>query len=198
GHTDHVSSFSSIGSQVSVAAPGGYGSYFDANDIYSTMPNYYVTLNGYGISQNYGYCYGTSMASPMVAGAAALILAVNSSLLPSEVRGILEETAEQVGGYYYSPTTGKSNELGHGRINAYEAVLLAGQSAYVAGDASGDGVVDVADVVFLINYLYRSGAAPDPLAAGDPSDDCVVDVADIVYLINYLYRSGPAPNPGCA
>ncbi|MGB7060958.1 MAG: S8 family serine peptidase [Candidatus Zixiibacteriota bacterium] len=78
GHTDHVSSFSSIGSQVSVAAPGGYGSYFDANDIYSTMPNYYVTLNGYGISQNYGYCYGTSMASPMVAGAAALILAVNS------------------------------------------------------------------------------------------------------------------------
>ena len=198
GHTDHVSSFSSIGSQVSVAAPGGYGSYFDANDIYSTMPNYYVTLNGYGISQNYGYCYGTSMASPMVAGAAALILAVNSSLLPSEVRGILEETAEQVGGYYYSPTTGKSNELGHGRINAYEAVLLAMQGAYVAGDASGDGVVDVADIVFLINYLYRGGAAPDPLAAGDPNADCVVDIADVVYLINYLYRGGPAPQPGCA
>jgi subtilisin family serine protease len=198
GHTDHVSSFSSIGSQVSVAAPGGYGSYFDANDIYSTMPNYYVTLNGYGISQNYGYCYGTSMASPMVAGAAALILSVNSSLLPSEVRGILEETAEQVGGYYYSPTTGKSNELGHGRINAYEAVLLAMQGSYVAGDANGDDLVDVADIVFLINYLYRSGTEPDPLAAGDPNADCVVDVADIVYLLNYLYRSGPAPQPGCA
>jgi subtilisin family serine protease len=162
------------------------------------MPNYYVTLNGYGISQNYGYCYGTSMASPMVAGAAALILSVNSSLLPSEVRGILEETAEQVGGYYYSPTTGKSNELGHGRINAYEAVLLAMQGSYVAGDANGDDLVDVADIVFLINYLYRSGTEPDPLAAGDPNADCVVDVADIVYLLNYLYRSGPAPQPGCA
>ncbi|UCB52143.1 MAG: S8 family serine peptidase, partial [Candidatus Zixiibacteriota bacterium] len=184
GHTDHVSSFSSIGSQVCVAAPGGYGSYFDANDIYSTMPNYYVSLNGYGISQNYGYCYGTSMASPMVAGTAALILSVNSSLLPSEVRGILEETAEQVGGYYYDPGTGKSTQLGHGRINAYDAVVLAGQPAYVAGDANGDEIVDIADVVHLINYLYRGGAAPDPLAAGDPNADCVVDIADVVCLIN--------------
>jgi subtilisin family serine protease len=198
GHTDHVSSFSSIGSQVSVAAPGGFGAAFDANDIYSTMPNYYVSLNGSGISQNYGYCYGTSMASPMVAGAAALILSANSSLLPSEVRGILEETADQVGGYYYDPGTGKSTQLGHGRINAYAAVVLATQDAYVAGDANGDDLVDVADIVFLINYLYRSGMAPDPLAAGDPSADCVVDVADIVYLINYLYRGGPAPQPGCA
>jgi len=197
-HNDYVSSFSSIGSQVSVAAPGGYGSYFDANDIYSTMPNYYVTLNGYGISQNYGYCYGTSMASPMVAGAAALVLSVNSSLLPSEVRGILEETAEQVGGYYYNPTTGKSTQLGHGRINAYDAVLLAMQGSYVAGDANGDGVVDVADIVLLINYLYKTGCAPNPLAAGDPNADCVVELADVVYLINYLYKGGPAPLPGCA
>lgn len=198
GHTDHVSSFSSIGSQVSVAAPGGYGSYFDANDIYSTMPNYYVTLNGSGISQNYGYCYGTSMASPMVAGAAALILSANSSLLPSEVRDILEQTADKVGGYYYNPVTGKSTQLGHGRINAYDAVVLASQPAYVAGDANRDEIVDIADVVHLINYLYRGGVAPDPLAAGDPNADCVVDIADVVYLINYLYRGGPAPQPGCA
>ena len=197
-HTDHVASYSSYGSSVTVAAPGGYGYPYGTNDIYSTMPNYYVTLNGDGISQNYGYCAGTSMASPMVAGAAALILSANSSLVPSEVRGILEETADQVGGYYYDPGTGKSTRLGHGRINAYGAVVLASQPTYVAGDANGDDLVDVADIVFLINYLYRSGTAPDPLAAGDSNADCVVDVADIVYLINYLYRSGPAPQPGCA
>jgi hypothetical protein len=162
------------------------------------MPNYYVTLNGYGISQNYGYCYGTSMASPMVAGAAALVLSINSSLLPSEVREILEETAEQVGGYYYNPTTGKSTQLGHGRINAYEAVLLAMQGSYVPGDCNADGVVDLADIVLLINYLYRTGCAPDPMASGDTNADCVVDLADVVYLLNYLYRGGPAPLPGCA
>jgi subtilisin family serine protease len=196
--TDHVASYSNYGSQVTVAAPGGYGYPYGTNDIYSTMPDYYVALNGEGISQNYGYCAGTSMASPMVAGAAALVLSVNSSLLPSEVREVLEETADQVGGYYYSPTTGKSNELGHGRINAYEAVVLAMQGAYVAGDANGDGTVDIADVVHLINYLYRGCAAPDPLAAGDPNADCVVDIADVVCLINYLYRGGVAPKLGCA
>ncbi|MGB7060957.1 MAG: hypothetical protein WBF13_01215 [Candidatus Zixiibacteriota bacterium] len=64
--------------------------------------------------------------------------------------------------------------MGHGRINAYEAVLLAMQGSYVAGDANGDEIVDIAEVVHLINYLYRGGAAPDPLAAGDPNADCVV------------------------
>ncbi|MCK4224404.1 MAG: S8 family serine peptidase [candidate division Zixibacteria bacterium] len=124
-HTDHVSEFSSIGNGVCVAAPGGYGGVFDYDDIYSTMPNYYVTLNGYGITQNYGYCFGTSMASPMVAGVAALILAVDSSFVPTEVREIIEETADEVGGYYYDPATGKSSELGHGRVNAYDAVIRA-------------------------------------------------------------------------
>ena len=197
-HTDHVSEFSSIGSEVCVAAPGGYGYPYNTDDIYSTMPDYYVTLNDEGITQNYGYCAGTSMASPMVAGAAALILAVDSNLLPSDVREILEETAEQVGGYYYNPATGKSTELGHGRINAYEAVVLAMGAPYVPGDADGDDMVDLNDVLYLINYLYKNGPPPDPMAAGDPSADCTVDIADVLYLINYLYKGGPSPQPGCA
>lgn len=121
-HNDQVSSFSSVGNEVCVAAPGGFGLPFDTDDIYSTMPNYWVTLNGDGITQNYGYCAGTSQASPMVAGVAALMLSVNPALSPSKVREILEETAEQVGGYNYDPQTGKCTELGHGRINAREAV----------------------------------------------------------------------------
>ncbi len=197
-HTDHVSPFSSIGSQVCVAAPGGYGYPFNTDDIYSTMPDYYVTLNGDGITQNYGYCAGTSMASPMVAGVAALVLAVDSTLLPSEVREILEETAEQVGGYYYDPVTGKSTQLGHGRINTCEAVLLAMGSDYMAGDANGDKLVDLTDVLHLISYLFKNGPAPNPLAAGDPSADCIVDITDILHLINYLYKGGPSPQPGCA
>lgn len=66
------------------------------------------------------------------------------------------------------------------------------------GDANSDGAVDLADVVFLINYLYKEGGAPDPLRLGDPSADCSVDLADVIYLINYLYRSGPEPGLGCA
>ncbi len=68
---------------------------------------------------------------------------------------------------------------------------------YVYGDCTGDGVVDVGDVVFLVNYLFRGGAGPDPYDSGDCNGDCQVDVGDVIYLINYLYKDGPAPLKGC-
>jgi len=68
--------------------------------------------------------------------------------------------------------------------------------AYMCGDANADKKVDVGDVVYLINYLYKNGAAPlcNPIErCGDASNDGIVDVGDVVYLINYLYKNGPAP-----
>lgn len=66
---------------------------------------------------------------------------------------------------------------------------------YFCGDANGDGVIDIEDVVYLINYLYRNGDSPNPVEAGDCNCDEIVDLGDVVYLINYLYRGGPPP--GC-
>jgi hypothetical protein len=65
---------------------------------------------------------------------------------------------------------------------------------YICGDASGDGVIDISDVVYLINYLFVGGPAPVPLGAGDANSDGVVDVSDVVYLINYLFAGGPHPS----
>ena len=70
--------------------------------------------------------------------------------------------------------------------------------SYVYGDASGDGTVDAADVLWLINYLFLGTSPPDPLAAGDANGDCNVDTADILYLINYLFLGTSAPKEGCA
>ncbi|MGB8658335.1 MAG: dockerin type I repeat-containing protein [Candidatus Zixiibacteriota bacterium] len=66
------------------------------------------------------------------------------------------------------------------------------------GDVNGDGKIDAGDVVFLINYLFRAGPFPQPLAAGDSNGDCKVDTGDLVYLVNYLFRGGPHPVRGCA
>jgi len=66
---------------------------------------------------------------------------------------------------------------------------------YLRGDANGDGVINVSDVVYLINYLFINGPAPVPLEAGDVNCDGTINVADVVYLINYLFISGPPP--GC-
>jgi hypothetical protein len=65
---------------------------------------------------------------------------------------------------------------------------------YLTGDASHDGVIDIGDVVYLINYLYKNGPTPDPLESGDANCDSVVDVSDVVFLINYLFKSGPPPS----
>lgn len=66
------------------------------------------------------------------------------------------------------------------------------------GDVNQDGVIDLTDVLFLINYLYKGGTAPDPLRLGDVTADCAVDLNDVLSLINYLYKGGPAPGEGCA
>ena len=66
--------------------------------------------------------------------------------------------------------------------------------SFVHGDANGDVLVDIADVSYLINYLFIGGPAPDPLAAGDANCDQVVDIADVSYLINYLFIGGPTPS----
>ena len=134
---------------------------------------------------------GTSMAGPHVAGVVALMRQANPDLAVDSIKQILMRTAVDLGDF------GNDNAYGWGVIDAHQAVLAALQSNYVAGDANGDAVVELADVVYLINYLYRSGPCPDPLGAGDPNADCVIELGDLIYLVNYLYAGGPAPLHGC-
>jgi outer membrane protein assembly factor BamB len=112
-----------------------------------------------------------------------------------------------IGGYGNS----SQPELSHGRAYALTAGdgtgpgwpmfrhdlkhsgCFGGYPSYQRGDANGDGVINVADVVYLVNFLYRSGDPPAPMDAGDANGDGIVNVADVVYLVNYLYRSGDPP-----
>ncbi len=63
------------------------------------------------------------------------------------------------------------------------------------GDANGDGQINVADAVFIINFIFKSGPEPDPLASGDANCDGNPNVGDAVYIINYVFKNGP--EPGC-
>jgi hypothetical protein len=69
-----------------------------------------------------------------------------------------------------------------------------GVGCSTVGDANADGLVDVGDVVYLLNYLFKNGPVPTPLLAGDTNCDGNVDVGDVVYLINYLFKGGPLPS----
>jgi hypothetical protein len=61
------------------------------------------------------------------------------------------------------------------------------------GDVTCDVNIGLSDVVYLINYIFKSGSEPCILEAGNVNCDWVVDTADIVFLINYLFRDGPKP-----
>ncbi len=63
----------------------------------------------------------------------------------------------------------------------------------LCGDANGDGNVNVGDAVYIINYVFSGGPAPDPLLTADVNLDGAVNVGDGVYLINYIFKSGPVP-----
>jgi IPT/TIG domain. len=59
------------------------------------------------------------------------------------------------------------------------------------GDSNADGVVDAADVFYLVNAMF--GGGPESMANADVNGDGVVTVADVFYLINYVFLGGPAP-----
>ena len=63
----------------------------------------------------------------------------------------------------------------------------------IAGDVYSDREIDVKDVIFLINYLFKSGPAPDSPLLGDVNCNQATDITDLVYLINYIFKSGPPP-----
>ena len=74
------------------------------------------------------------------------------------------------------------------------ALLPSTGYAAATGDVNGDGVINPADVFYLINFLFASGAAP--IGSGDVNGDGQVNVVDVFYLINYLFAGGPPP-VGC-
>jgi hypothetical protein len=63
--------------------------------------------------------------------------------------------------------------------------------SHLYGDANCDGLVNIADVVYLVNYLFTSGPDPCLSRLGDVNCDKAINIADVVYLVNYLFTSGP-------
>jgi hypothetical protein len=61
------------------------------------------------------------------------------------------------------------------------------------GDVNCDVNIGLTDVVYLINYAFKSGPEPCILEAGNVNCDWFTDTADIVFLINYLFKGGPRP-----
>jgi subtilisin family serine protease len=135
--TDAKASWSSYGSFVTLAAPGA---------------GIWTTSKG-GIYQAWN---GTSFASPVAAGAAALIMAARPDLPAAQVESLLESTALDLG------TVGRDSLYGYGRVNAAAAVQAA-LNAPLAPDTLAPAVAIAAP----LGSTSVSGAATVSVSASD-------------------------------
>jgi hypothetical protein len=70
---------------------------------------------------------------------------------------------------------------------------------FTRGDINDDSVINIADAVAALSYLFSGGPATC-LDAVDTNDDGNANVADGVFLLSFLFSGGsapPAPSPGC-
>lgn len=107
---------SNYGAHISVVAPGNY--------IYGLS---------YNSNTNYGsYWGGTSQATPLVAGVASLLVGLQPSLTPAQIKSIIEGSAEDQVGLSSEDVAGWDQYYGHGRLNAYAALMSTSTSQIVS------------------------------------------------------------------
>ncbi|MEE8576036.1 MAG: hypothetical protein V3T31_02165, partial [candidate division Zixibacteria bacterium] len=66
---------------------------------------------------------------------------------------------------------------------------------WICGDVNGvDGGPDIADLTFLVNFLFVTFEPPPILEAANVNGADGVDIVDLTHLVNFLFMEGPPPN----
>ncbi len=130
---------------------------------------------------SYGSGSGTSFSCPLLAGCAALLWSARPTLTNMQIREAMLGVGNRA-----TP----DNNYGHGLPDMLKALRY----SLVAGDLTGDEKVTLSDVIFLVNFVFKSGAEPVPFDAGDVNCDSSVTLGDIMHLVNYIFKNGP---PAC-
>jgi len=68
---------------------------------------------------------------------------------------------------------------------------------YPPGDTNFDGVVTAADVVMLVNEIFKGLPLGELWIVGDTNQSCTLSAADIINVVNYVFKSGPKLHYGC-
>ncbi|MFQ5655858.1 MAG: hypothetical protein ACE5GW_14165, partial [Planctomycetota bacterium] len=119
--------------------------------------------------------------------------APTATVLPMEFRSDLGDPAVGAvfvaqGGTSFTPT------LVDGSFEIIQGAV------FLRGDMDGSGMIDIADPIGILGYLFNNGQA-SCLDAADANDSGAVDVADPIYALDFLFNNGaplppPFPDPG--
>lgn len=138
-----LSDFSTYGTSVDLVAPG--------EEVYSTIYEYEK-------KSSYRKLSGTSMASPMVAGVASLLLSKYPKLTPLQVEYILEHTSEDLG------DKGFDIKYGNGLVNPVAALQFDMKKLppLTKGTWTEKEILDKAESVSLTNKVDLKGSITKP------------------------------------
>ncbi|MGP1272098.1 MAG: S8 family serine peptidase [Phycisphaerales bacterium] len=165
---DQVAGFSNRGPQIDVVAPG-----VSVYTCYHTVQN----------PDTYVFASGTSVATPMVAGVAALLLSADPTLSPSLIRDAIRSGADDLGAPGWDPASG------FGRLNAQRSLRRALGEGTCLADINGDGRLDQADFAAWI-AAYNDGSL-----RADQNRNGAVDPGDFAaFVSNLLVGYGCAPD----
>ncbi|UOB09517.1 S8 family serine peptidase [Streptomyces sp. HP-A2021] len=152
-------SYSNYGSLVDISAPGGETRTSTANGILSTLNSGTKTPS----SENYDYYQGTSMATPHVAGLAALMKSANSALTPAQIESAIKANARPLPGTC-------SGGCGAGLADAAKTVQAVKGGSSTGTTFSSTTAVAIPDagaaIESPISVTGRSGNAPSALQVG--------------------------------
>ncbi|HEX9696526.1 MAG TPA: S8 family serine peptidase [Actinomycetota bacterium] len=138
---------------------------------------------------------GTSAAAPQVSGLAALLFEQDPSRSPSQVRSIIERSADDLG------PPGRDDRFGHGRINA-ERALLGGPAttlprATVPGPAGTTTITASAAAAAGVRsarvFIDSPGTAPASMNAADGSFGGAVEQLSATISVPPSLSAGPHP-----
>jgi len=172
--------YANVGTGTTISAPGG-----GSGTIVPGSGTPITSLSNTGtqgpVADTYGTEIGTSMATPHVAGVAALMLSVNSSLTPDQIATVLQQSARPFpAGTYCATHTGV---CGAGMLDAGAAVALAkgnptvhastSASTVVANNAvtlTASGNAGLVNTIASVQWAQTSGPSVSLTTAGPDSN----------------------------
>ncbi len=81
-------------------------------------------------------------------------------------------------------------------VGSFEPFYVSGcivVEAFRAGDVNLDNKINLGDIIYLVNYIFKGGPAPNPIWLGDVNVDNITNLGDLIFLVNYIFKGGPGP-----